>query len=154
MGMTTTRRDMIRLATSAAAYAGGAAIVGGGIALAGEAHGATRPDNAIERHAQQIRAGYRALEAADIDDDAAVAPIWHRIDRAETALRSQVASTPHGAELQLWVALHHAVTTGTHDAIIQSHNLAAVEKIDGELDWTARMIVAAIRSLRSQGAQA
>lgn len=37
----TTRRDLLRIGTSAAAYAAGAAIVTGGIALAGEAKGAT-----------------------------------------------------------------------------------------------------------------
>ena len=37
---TTTRRDLLRFGTSAAAYAAGAAIVTGGIALAGEAKGA------------------------------------------------------------------------------------------------------------------
>lgn len=37
---TTTRRDVLRLGTSAAAYAAGAAIVTGGVALAGEANGA------------------------------------------------------------------------------------------------------------------
>lgn len=37
----TTRRDLLRIGTSAAAYAAGAAIVTGGIALAGEAKGTT-----------------------------------------------------------------------------------------------------------------
>ena len=41
MNQTTTRRDLLRFGTSAGAYAAGAAIVTGGIALAGEAKGAT-----------------------------------------------------------------------------------------------------------------
>lgn len=41
MTQTTTRRDLFRLGTSAAAYAAGAAIVTGGVAFAGEANGAS-----------------------------------------------------------------------------------------------------------------
>jgi hypothetical protein len=41
MNQTTTRRDLLRFGTSAAAYAAGAAIVTGGIALASEAKSAT-----------------------------------------------------------------------------------------------------------------
>ena len=55
----TTRRDLLRFGTSAAAYAAGAAIVTGSIALAGEAKGATIP----EARWQRLCVDYEAARA-------------------------------------------------------------------------------------------
>lgn len=61
MTNTTTRRDLLRLGTTAAAYAAGASIVTGGIALASQAKGA-----ALEgEHSRGYLTGYTGILQVD-----------------------------------------------------------------------------------------
>lgn len=66
MDTNTTRRNLLRFGTTAAAYAAGASIVTGGIALASQAKGAEVP--AVNREAWDR--AYRAMTIASIADDA------------------------------------------------------------------------------------
>jgi len=154
MGMTTTRRDMIRLATSAAAYAGGAAIVGGGIALAGEAKGATPMDREIERHWQERARAYREFEADPhvLDDDDAATPYWTRIDAAENAILASTSTTPRANEIRLWVAWSHAPSSSAAagDVLVAQGDYAELKKAQRRFDWHEKLIFAAIGNLRGE----
>lgn len=67
MDINTTRRNLLRIGTTAAAYAAGASIVTGGIALASQAKGATLP--AVDR--TEWDRAFKAMLAANAVSDAA-----------------------------------------------------------------------------------
>lgn len=72
---------------------------------------------------------------------------WAIIDSAEEVIRSTPAKTPQGAAIQLWTALGHGITSRDDEAATRRRDLAYFEAKDGELDWTDRLTLAAIRSL-------
>lgn len=147
---TMTRRNLL-IAASAAATAGAAAA-----AAIPPSYGADATILAAweRRHAAFKR--WNALPAETAvpiglsPEEAACQAI---IDEAEEAIRSAVAKTPRGAELQLWLALYHSTSGGVdHDDAINRADLARLERNDSALDLHARAMLAAIRSLRAMGA--
>lgn len=145
---------MLRLATSAAAYAGGAAIVGGGIALAGEAKSATPTDHEIERHWQDRARAYREFEADlyVLDDDDAATPYWDRIDAAEIAILASTSTTPRANEIRLWVAWSHAPSSSAAagDALVAQGAYTELRSVQRRFDWHEKLIFAAIGNLRGE----
>ena len=65
MDTNTTRRNLLHVATSAAAYASGAVILGGGIALASEAHGTTTEAAEWDRALAEMNRLKAVYDAAD-----------------------------------------------------------------------------------------
>lgn len=73
------------------------------------------------------------------------------MDFNEETVRSAVAKTRKGAELQAWCALHTGceyTSEAIDDAMIQG-DLAAMEAIEADLDWNSRLTLSVIRSLRA-----
>ena len=150
-GAAPTRRALL----TGMSYAAGAAIVTGGIALASEAKGAT-PDAAIEAAWQRRVEAYAIYNALPADTGPVVGGYapgereqWHIIDDAEEVIRSSVATTPRGAMIQLWCAMFHSVTGREQDDALTRGDFAAIDRLDGNLDWNARLVLAALRSLQS-----
>jgi hypothetical protein len=78
---------------------------------------------------------------------------WAIVDEAEELIRSSVATTARGAEIQLWVALYHSEShKRDRDTAIITADLSAVIEHDAEMDWHTRFILGAIRSLRAGAA--
>ena len=73
-----------------------------------------------------------------------------RLDAAENRIRERPAHTPHGAAIKLWLALLHMVDTAEQDRSVEERDMAAMERHDEHLDWNARLIVAALRTLCAQ----
>lgn len=147
---TTTRRDMLRLATSAA-------IVGGGIALPSEARGASPADHAIEQHWRDRARAYREFEADPhvLDDDDAALPYWDRIDAAEVAILAGPSVTARATEIRLWIAWSHSpksAATRQQDTSVAQGDFAALRTIQPRLDWHEKMLFVAIATLRGETA--
>jgi len=153
MTQTTTRRDLLRFGTSAAAYAAGAAIVTGGVAIASEAKGAlgispalaklladrSAADETVDRWAAQwnaalhrVQTGGGALAKADLEtlsdrEDAVYAPVLDCDDAIE--------AFPCTTLSDLHAKMEHIGRTGSiggnSDAIYASL-LADVRRLTGE----------------------
>lgn len=116
--------------------------------------------DAVLEHAwarrQEAYAAYNALPDEEWERGAGYAPeqdrLWVIIDEAEEVIRSTVAKTPRGAAIQLWVALYHSVTGREDDEAITRGDLVRLSKIEDGFDWSARMALAALRSLEAMGA--
>lgn len=116
-------------------------------------------DGGIIRAWERRKAAYFTMNThpligtGDIAGNLAEERLWTAIDEAEEYIRTTPAETPHGIELQLWMALYHS-TNLTHgeDNIVLRGDFQAIEEIESDLDWNARIIVAAIRSTRSMRA--
>lgn len=74
---------------------------------------------------------------------------WDIIDAAEEIIRSHVAATPQGVAVQLWAALQHTTDYRWDDEACQRRDLTTLESRSDELDWNIRLVVAALRSLKS-----
>lgn len=116
---------------------------------------ATNPDQAIldawERREEAYRV-YGAMgdhEVGRSQMSPAEKRLWEIIDGGDEFIRSAVASTPRGVSIQLWVALYHSVTGRDDDAAISHGDLEQLTELEDRLDFNARMILAALRSLRA-----
>jgi hypothetical protein len=119
-----------------------------------------KPDAAIldawERHTV-ARATYEALRSSEKPGEEytpAELAQWAIIDATEDAIRRDTASTTQGVEVQLWVALGHMLMKREECEAALRGDLAYLEQRDLELDWTERLILSAIRSLRAMGGAA
>ena len=78
---------------------------------------------------------------------------WAIVDEVEETIRAATAKTPLGVEVQLWMALYHSASMNADgDAIVLRGDLEALATIERGLDWNAKIILAAIRSVRSMAA--
>lgn len=76
---------------------------------------------------------------------------WDIIDAAEKEIRSQVATTPRGVEIQLWTAATFLFDSNENEAPTFRADLDHfLAKGDG-LDWSERLVLAALVSLRAMG---
>lgn len=113
-------------------------------------------DDAIRAAWSRRQNAYAAYNAIPASSDPAVsdytpeeARLWAIIDAAEEVIRSSIATTPRGVSIQLWCALYHSVTGREDDEAVTRGDLAALERLDPSLDWTARLALAALRSLQT-----
>lgn len=74
------------------------------------------------------------------------------IDAAETEIEAATALTPRGAEIQLWTALDHGICEDNQGRMLGWRGLQALGERPTDLDWDVRLVVAALRSLKAQGA--
>ena len=75
---------------------------------------------------------------------------WAIIDEAEKVIRSTVATSPIGVAIQLWTSLAHSLGTRDDEAATLRRDLQYFDEREIELDWTDRLVIAAIRSLANQ----
>lgn len=74
---------------------------------------------------------------------------WAIIDATEKVIRETVARTPAEVSVQLWTSLQHTFTNREEDEAACFGDLAFFEARDEDLDWTVRLIIAALRSLKA-----
>ena len=104
---------------------------------------ASNPDALLLTAWSLWQEGHRAISL--LSDQAKGNTVWAGIDGAEKVIRTCVAATAQGVSAQLWVALNHCVESDS-DAATVNGDLAALAD-DSALDWRARLIIAALRSL-------
>ena len=93
-----------------------------------------------------------AREAYDGDTSLGEDPaVEKEINDAEEIIRSTIATTPKGAEIQAWIALAHVASGRDADEAAYRGDLAWFDQRDNDRDWVERLLVATIRSLRAMG---
>lgn len=96
-----------------------------------------------------------AREAYDCDTPLGEGPATEKeMNDAEEVIRSTIAATPKGAEIQAWIALAHVASGRDADEAAYRGDLAWFDQRDSERDWVERLLLATIRSLRSIGGAA
>ena len=76
------------------------------------------------------------------------------MDAAEEFIREARATTPRGVEVQLWTALVHIEQDRDTEAAINIMDLDWFLMDEGRFDWSTRLILAALKSLRAIGGAA
>ncbi|MFC3786704.1 hypothetical protein GGR90_002748 [Sphingopyxis italica] len=81
---------------------------------------------------------------------------WDIIDAAEEEICSAVAITARGAELQLWTAAAYVLDSALFDGFddephYYSADLDHFISQGADRDWSDRLLLSALRSLRAQG---
>lgn len=79
---------------------------------------------------------------------------WDIIDVAEVEICNAVASTPLGAELQLWCAAVYQFDTAADEGPCYRGDLDYFSQQADRRDWKDRLVIATLRSLRAQGGAA
>lgn len=126
-------------------------------ALACESITDNRPDGPILDAFERRRRAYARID--QIGESATGRITAHEqallsiIDAAEILIRSNLARTPAGAAVQLWCALSHCadLSREAHTAALAG-DLTELELLVDELDWDAKLALAALRSLKAMGA--
>jgi hypothetical protein len=115
----------------------------------------TNDDAAIFAAWDRRKAAYAKLEELRPEDISADYTPEERdqfgiLDAAEETIRSSTATTARGVELQLWTGLYHLFAKGEASAAALNGDLAWFDANEDEPDWSDRLVIAAIRSLRAQ----
>jgi hypothetical protein len=76
------------------------------------------------------------------------------MDAAEEVIRAAVATTPQGVAVQLWTALAHIEQDRDPETAINIMDLDWFLLDEGRFDWSTRLILAALKSLRAMGGAA
>jgi hypothetical protein len=81
---------------------------------------------------------------------------WDIIDAAETEICNAIATTPRGAELQLWTAAAYLLDSALFDGFEDEQhyyraNLDHFVSQGEDRDWGDRLLIAALRSIRAIG---
>lgn len=115
----------------------------------------TKDDAAILAANQRRLAAYAEMDrlaAASIDNRSpAEEAQWAIIDAAELVMMSSVATTPRGLEAQLWTALHNFYQDAEPAAAANRADLDWFNAKHEDLDWSDKLFVAALRSVRAMG---
>ena len=116
----------------------------------------TNPDAAIVAAFERRAAAFHAARALPCDpatggETEAQSVYWATIDAAEEEIRATVATTPRGAELQLWLSATYVFNAAEDEAPCYRTDLEYFEAQGDKRDWTDRLMIAALRSLREQG---
>jgi hypothetical protein len=100
-------------------------------------------------------------------NDAAILAAWERFAanrkavgelREETpgyeAKEERTAKTLLGVEIQLWCIVSHDVPQWEWELAVFRRDISAFDGLDEHLDWSTRVALQAIRSLRAMGGEA
>lgn len=139
---TTTRRALLKAAP----------VIAAGIAIPVSAlpHSADRTiKDALARWQAAHRERSALPDGKDIDEREQ--PFWDIIDGAEEVIRSTKATSPGGIAAKLWVALEHDMALAMDSRIAREADISAFADDSGQ-DWTIRLILSALRSLKAMEA--
>ncbi|MCH2240049.1 MAG: hypothetical protein MK060_19425 [Blastomonas sp.] len=103
------------------------------------------------------RATYDLLPVSEVDGEQetpAELSEWARMDAAEQEIMDRPASTPQGVEAKLWLWLLHNQSPIEDDIAATAGNLDHFLATAAERDWSERLIISAIASLRAMQATA
>lgn len=89
-------------------------------------------------------------EAPDYDKQDAC--LWNAIDDDEAFIGKAIANTPAGAEVQLWCILSHEAGADSEPYALR-RDLAHFDDHGAALDWSPKLALQAIRSLRAMSAR-
>ena len=94
--------------------------------------------------------GLRSTATSDEDTPEEKAQ-WAIIDAAEQVIHAETATTPRGAELQLWTSLYYLFLGNEQVDATHRCDLDWFLERAEDFDWSERLVFAALRSLRGQG---
>lgn len=97
----------------------------------------------------ETRQAIDALDDTDQDSD-----LWEAFGRDEHVIQGNTAATIAGAEIQIWCHLLHTVPSADDERAVLCRDVAYFVDREGEYDWTERLVISAIRSLRAIGGAA
>lgn len=80
--------------------------------------------------------------------------LWKARDAAESDIQAATANTVLGVEMQLWCNLMHSVPKAADESAVLRRDIQYFTARDEQWDWTERLILSAIRSLRAMGGEA
>lgn len=103
----------------------------------------------IEQAWQRIKDARAEYNSAPYDDEAAEEKHWQIVDAAEATIRETEGNTARSAEVKIWLALLHSLNTRQDDADAMREDCAAFSARELELDWIPRLMLSAIRDLRT-----
>lgn len=95
-----------------------------------------------------------AFLALPNDGNDAAVNLDDQVAMCETFAQLALASTLRGVEIQLWITLSHLVSDPEHDRRTYIADIEYFGLIEKSLDWPARLVLAAIQSLRAMGGAA
>ena len=98
---------------------------------------------------ERIKAARAEWHLATEDDEASEQTCWKVCDREEDLICATNGGTARSAEVHLWLALLHTVTTRSEDAMAIAEDIEAFSAHESEMDWNVRLMLAAIRELRA-----
>ncbi len=120
----------------------------------------TKPDGNILAAWDRITAAHAAIAecTAAPTDGSLYSPEeqaqWRVNDAAEVEILKAIADSPVGVEIQLWVALIHLVEGGDAECAILRRDLGWFAERGADMNWSERLILSAVRSLRAMGGEA
>lgn len=125
------------------------------VALAAPAVAAANPsgDAVLEQAWAKRQQAFEAYNAIISDGDTPEElALWAIIDEAEKVIQTTVASTPRGVAIQLWTAMYHTIVMAEEERAVTRGDFDYLDREDGNLDWDARLTLAALRSLKAMEA--
>ena len=96
-----------------------------------------------------VRQAIDALDDTDQDSE-----LWEAFGRDEHVIQGNTAATIVGAEIQIWCHLLHTVPSADDERAVLRRDVAYFVDREGEYDWTERLVISALRSLRAIGGAA
>ena len=103
---------------------------------------------------RSARATYDALPFSEVDGEAYTfdeMAALASMDAAEGDIIRIPATTPQGVEAKLWLALLHGQSSHADCRAAATGDLAHFQAKADALDWSVRLVVSAIASLRAMG---
>lgn len=111
-----------------------------------------KDDAAIITAWQRMNDTRQAIDA--LDDTDQDSDLWEAFGRDEHVIQGNTAATIVGAEIQIWCHLLHTVPSADDERAVLRRDVAYFVDREGEYDWTERLVISAIRSLRAIGCAA
>jgi hypothetical protein len=80
--------------------------------------------------------------------------LWAAVHADEVFIGESTAKTLLGVEIQLWCIVSHDVPQWEWELAVFRRDISAFDGLDEHLDWSTRVALQAIRSLRAMGGEA
>lgn len=103
------------------------------------------------------RATYDALPVSEVEGEQETTEElaeWARMDAAEWEIMECPATTPQGVEAKLWLWLLHNQSPKEDDVAALAGDLGHFMATAADRDWSERLIISAIASLRAMQVRA
>lgn len=147
---------MSDLAMSRRAVTRAIAILPAIAATPGIAASTNDPDAAIKAAWEQRCKAYRTYNELPWSDELGEETPeeqaqWAIIEETEDVIRSTLAKTLEGVEIQLWIGAQRADASSALENAALDRDLPALERSDAAEKRSVEFLVAALRSLRSMG---
>lgn len=99
-------------------------------------------------------AAFHTYNGSPMHDEGAEKMFWPLVDQCDKFIQQATATTPRGAEIQIWLGLHNSAAWSKNDeAAMLARDLDYLIKHEKTFDWDVLPMIGAIRSLRAMGSR-